>query len=90
MNVAFEYRDASNYKFSITASLSDAILQKIENEFGKPIEVGMDIEYDNVLGLTQDEIHEHIGYKYNDNDDHNLLEVVEILSDDAVTTFDCK
>lgn len=69
MKVALLYRDASNYKWNVTAEIERKL--KIEDE----------ITMEELGYAPQTFLPEFTGFSYDADVDHNLLEVVEILPD---------
>lgn len=62
----FLYRDADNYKFIFEAFIDDKM------------KVGDETTYEK-LGFTRKDFHKRIvGYKYNPETDHNIVELIEI------------
>jgi hypothetical protein len=77
MYVEFEYRDGANYKWNFHILISDKKWNELTKKYGE-IKVGTDLEYDTDFGISRDEFHEERGYVYDDEIDHNLIEVVTI------------
>ncbi len=75
--ITFEYRDAANYRWSFTVSITDEKLKQLDNKIGHLFE-GTELNYDTDLGITQDEFHEKRGFPYDDEIDHNIIEVLEV------------
>lgn len=76
VKVTLFYRDGNNYKFhpSFELNLPD---EKIEHL--KSIEcTDADVEYDNYLGIEQDEFHAAINFPYDEISDHNLVEIINV------------
>lgn len=70
--ITFLYRDGANYKFTFTR-----IVQS-----DKPLSVDDQVEYEK-LGLDQKSFHDDVvGYPYDDEYDHNLLDVIEVEPSD--------
>lgn len=79
--IEFEYRDGANYKWFPNIKISDAKIKELEEKYGE-LKNGTEIFYDSDLGITQDDFHEQRGYGYDDEIDHNILEVTNILSEE--------
>ena len=83
----FQYRDGANYKWSCSAKVSDEKIVELEKVYGQ-LEVesneknGTEIFYDYNLGISKDEFHEERGYKYDDEIDHNILTLQNILTEE--------
>lgn len=80
--VTFQYRDASNYKFRFTGVVETAEPFEVSDDAG-------DITYES-LGYDQARFHaEVVGHPYDDQDDHNLLEVLEVetVADDTPVDY---
>ncbi len=79
--IKFLYRDGANYKWNFTIEISEAKLKEIETKKGSPLFEESEVLYDEDLGISQEDFHEERGYKYDDEIDHNILEVVEIIDE---------
>ncbi|HEV8514067.1 MAG TPA: hypothetical protein VGQ59_12360 [Cyclobacteriaceae bacterium] len=79
--LSLQYCDGSNYKTPLMVKVDPLKFPEVKN-----IKVGNDIEMGQMGTPTQQEFFssEIHPYPFNFNDDHNLLEVVEILNEDAV------
>lgn len=66
--VTFLYRDASNYKCSVTKEMEDKDASKLS--------IGMEVTFEEV-GVTDDDVELIVKYGRGD-DDHNLLDVESI------------
>lgn len=69
------YRDGGNYKtfFASPVKISEYI-----NRFGKHPKIGDELEMEQI-GIEPDDVYELTGSEYDDELDHNILEVIEIL-----------
>lgn len=85
--ITFEYRDAANYRWSFNVSITDEKLKELDKKIGHLFE-GTELNYDTDLGITQEEFHEKRGFSYDDEIDHNIIEVVEV-SDILPENEDC-
>ena len=89
MKVELLYRDGCNYKFYTSLTLSEILVEKIEKRQGEKIRVGTEIYYDKDLKLNKSQFHDEVvGYKYDKESDHNILEVVAILKKNQPTQFE--
>ena len=76
--VNFLYRDGDNYKFPFVRVV----------EVKEPLKPEDEVDYEH-LGIGRDEFHEEIvGYPYDDQSDHSLLEVVDVMPADDGTPID--
>lgn len=75
--ITFEYRDAANYRWSFTVSITDEKLKQLDKKYKHLVE-GTELNYDTDLGITQEEFHEKRGFPYDDEIDHNIIEVLEV------------
>lgn len=80
--IQFIYRDGANYKWFPNIKISDAKIKELEEKYGEKLKEGTEVFYDSDLGITQDDFHEQRGYGYDDEIDHNILEVTNILSEE--------
>jgi hypothetical protein len=80
-SIKFLYRDGANYKWNFTIGISEAKLKEIETKKGSPLFEESEVLYDEDLGISQEDFHEERGYKYDDEIDHNILEVMEIIDE---------
>lgn len=78
--IEFQYRDGGNYKWNFIVAFSNEKFEELEQKY-KTISEGTEIFYDSDLGITQDDFHEKRGYKYDDEIDHNILEVMNIIDE---------
>lgn len=76
--IEFQYRDGGNYKWNCIIAISDAKFKQLESDYGT-IGVGTELLYDTNLGITQDEFHQERGYQHDNEIDHNILEVIDIM-----------
>ncbi len=79
--IKFLYRDGGNYKWNFTIEISETKLKEIETKKGSPLFEESEVFYDSDLGITQEDFHKERGYPYDDEIDHNILEVVEIVDE---------
>lgn len=81
--VTFQYRDASNFKFQFSGVVETSTPFTVSDDAGE-------IPYER-LGYDQARFHkEVVKYPYNDQDDHNLLEVLEVENVPDDTEVDYK
>ncbi len=78
--ITFEYRDGGNYKWYPTIKISDEKIKMLEEKYGT-LEQGTEILYDSDLDISQEDFHIQRGYAYDDDIDHNILAIEEILSE---------
>ena len=72
-NITLFYRDASNYKFTPTIEVEDDIAAKFHE--------GQEDAHITELGLSEKEWESpeyRNGYKWNEDDDHYLVDILEI------------
>jgi len=76
MKYELQYRDASNYKFRVSAEINKELKVRTDTEDGDMVTMEQ-------LGYTQEEFFdEFIHYPIDTEVDHNLLEVIGVLPED--------
>lgn len=80
--IEFQYRDGANFKWNFRVKISDEKFRKISEEYNGELSINDEVLYDSDLGITQDEFHEEHGLPYDSEIDHNIIEIVKILTEE--------
>lgn len=88
MIIKLFYRCGGNYKFNVEFPITYDQLVALAEKRGEGLKEGDELEYDNDLGITQEEFHEKVGYPYDDEIDHNFVTVegIYIPSKEEINT----
>lgn len=85
--IEFQYRDGGNYKWNFHMLISDKKWDELTKKYGE-IKINSELYYDDDFGISREEFHEERGYKYDDEIDHNIIEVMEIMEEQPEGEFE--
>lgn len=78
--IEFQYRDGANYKRNFSVKISEKKFKKLTKQYGV-LKEGVEVFYDTDLGISRNEFMENLGYDFDPEFDHNILEIQQILSE---------
>ena len=78
--IEFQYRDGGNYKRNFNFKISDKKLQELKKRYGK-LKAGVEMFYDSDFNSSQEDFHEELGYEFDEEVDHNIIELQKFLTE---------